>query len=57
MYFVPKTLINLWFNSNITPFFNKNDSKLIKIPYNLDTPTFELMKKVGKYAYDGEVLQ
>jgi len=56
LYFVPKSLINLWFNSNKTPFFNKDDSNLIKIPYNLDTPTFELMKKVGKYAYDGEIL-
>lgn len=56
LYFVPKTLINLWFNSNITPFFNKKDTKLIKIPYNLDFPSYELLKKVGKYAYDGEIL-
>ncbi len=56
MYFVPKNLINLWFSSGVSLFFDKNDTRLVKIPYNLDTPTYELMKKVGRFAYDGEIL-
>jgi len=54
LYYIPKPLINTWLSSKISLPFDKKDDKLIKIPINMSTPTFELLKKIGRFAYDGE---
>jgi len=54
LYYIPKPLINIWLSSKVSLPFDKKDENLIKIPINMNTPTFELVKKIAKFAYDGE---
>lgn len=49
-----KILLPLFFNSNVSPPFLKNDSRLIRIPRHINQPGFDELKKVGRFLQMGE---
>lgn len=51
----PVTLIPYFYGSKVPPPFNKEDSRIFKIPKHIQNPTFESLMEINRYLLQGEI--
>ncbi|MDN3670856.1 hypothetical protein QWY93_16160 [Echinicola jeungdonensis] len=49
------TLIPFWFNSKISPPFEKGDSRILKIPKHIQQPTYEALLDANNFLLNAEL--
>ncbi len=55
VYTCPKNMISLFYESKVSPPFNKTDKRLIKIPIDTQQPSFEELLNINKKICSGKL--